>query len=91
VEATLYFVACEALANVVKHARAESVTITVSIGESQVDMEIADDGVGGITPGGEAGRGLANIIDRVGALDGELTIDSPPGKGTRVMLKIPCG
>ena len=90
VEATLYFVACEALSNVVKHARADSATITVSIGESQVDMEIADDGIGGITPGGETGRGLANIIDRVGALDGEVTIDSPPGKGTRLMLRTPC-
>ena len=91
VEATLYFVACEALANVVKHAGADSATITVSIGESQVDMEIADDGIGGITPGGEAAGGLANIIDRVSALDGEVTIDSPPGKGTRLTLRIPCG
>ena len=91
VEATLYFVACEALANVVKHAGADSATITVGIGESQVDMEIADDGIGGITPGDEAGRGLANIIDRVSALDGEVTIDSSPGQGTRLMLRIPCG
>jgi signal transduction histidine kinase len=91
VEATLYFVACEALANAVKHARADRATITISIGESQVDMEIADDGIGGITPGGGAAGGLANIIDRVSALDGEVTIDSPPGKGTRLTLRIPCG
>jgi signal transduction histidine kinase len=91
VEATLYFVACEALANAVKHARADSATVTVSIGESQVDMEIADDGIGGITPGGRAAGGLANIIDRVSALDGEVTIDSPPGQGTRLTLRIPCG
>lgn len=91
VEATLYFVACEALANVVKHAGADSATITVSIGESQVDMEIADDGIGGITPGAGAAGGLANIIDRVSALDGEVSIDSPPGKGTRLTLGIPCG
>jgi signal transduction histidine kinase len=91
VEATLYFVACEALANVVKHAGADCATITVSIGESQVDMEIADDGIGGITPGGETAGGLANIVDRVSALDGEVTIDSPPGKGTRLTLRIPCG
>ena len=91
VEATVYFVACEALANVVKHAGADSATITVSIGEAQVDMEIADDGTGGITPGGEAAGGLANIVDRVSALDGEVTIDSPPGKGTRLTVRIPCG
>ena len=91
VEATLYFAACEALANVVKHAGADSATVTVSIGDSRLDMEIADDGIGGITPVDEAGRGLANIIDRVRTLDGEVTIDSPPGQGTRLMLRIPCG
>jgi signal transduction histidine kinase len=91
VEATAYFVACEALANVVRHARADSATVTVNIGESDLDMEIADDGVGGISPDGWAGQGLANIIDRVGALDGEVTIDSPPGKGTRLAVRIPCG
>ncbi len=88
VEATAYFVACEALTNVVKHAKANSATVTVHIDESQLDMEIADDGVGGI---GQAGRGLANISDRVSALDGEVAIDSPPGKGTRLVVKIPCG
>jgi len=55
---------------------------------SWLDMEIADDGVGGAGPGG---RGLANIRDRVGALDGEVTIDSPPGRGSRIMVRIPCG
>jgi signal transduction histidine kinase len=116
VEATLYYVACEALANVVKHAQADNVLVTVRAGESWLEMEVADDGVGGVTAGGvtagavtEAGRtagaltagagrggaspngGLANIADRVGALDGEVAIESPPGEGTRVMVRIPCG
>jgi signal transduction histidine kinase len=91
VEATAYFVACEALANVVKHARADSATVTISIEESWLDMEITDDGIGGITPDGETGQGLANIADRVGALDGEVAVDSPPGKGTRLVVRIPCG
>jgi signal transduction histidine kinase len=91
VEATAYFVACEALTNVVKHAKADSATVTVRIGGSELDMEIADDGIGGITPGDPGGRGLANIVDRVSALDGEVAIDSLPGKGTRIVLRIPCG
>lgn len=91
VEATAYFVACEALTNVIKHAKADSATVTISIEESGLDMEIADDGIGGITPGGETGQGLANIADRVSALDGEVTVDSPPGKGTRLVVRIPCG
>jgi signal transduction histidine kinase len=91
VEATAYFVACEALANVVKHAKADSATVTISIEESRLDMEIADDGIGGITPDGETGQGLANIADRVSALDGEVAVDSPPGKGTHLVVRIPCG
>jgi signal transduction histidine kinase len=91
VEATAYFVACEALTNVVKHAKADSATVTIRINESRLDMEIADDGIGGIAPGGAGGRGLANICDRVGALDGEVSVESPPGQGTRLVVTIPCG
>ena len=90
-EATLYFVACEALANVVKHARADSALVTVQAAESWLEMEIADDGAGGVTAASSKGRGLANIADRVGALDGEVAIDSPPGQGTRIRLRVPCG
>jgi signal transduction histidine kinase len=88
VEATAYFVACEALANVVKHAHAGSATVTVRVEESKLDLQIADDGVGGID---SRGHGLANITDRVNALDGEVTIVSPPGLGTRLEVRIPCG
>jgi len=91
VEAVAYFVACEALTNVVKHARAESATVTIRLQESRLEMIIADDGIGGIAPGGAGGRGLANICDRVNALDGEVAIDSPPGRGTRLVVRIPCG
>jgi signal transduction histidine kinase len=91
-EAMFYFVACEALTNVVKHANAASATVTVRIGPAHLDLEIADDGVGGIAQGSGMGpgRGLANIIDRVSALDGDVAIDSPPGKGTRLAVRIPC-
>jgi signal transduction histidine kinase len=69
VEATLYFVACEALTNVVKHARASSAAVVVRLGESPseaggilLEMEVADDGIGGLTADGgrAAGTGLAN-------------------------------
>jgi signal transduction histidine kinase len=88
VEATAYFVACEALANVVKHAQADRATVTVSVCESRLNLQITDDGVGGIKV---RGRGLSNIVDRVNALDGEVSIVSPPGQGTRVEVRIPCG
>jgi signal transduction histidine kinase len=92
-EATLYFVACEALVNVVKHANAESALVAVRAGGFLLEMEIADDGCGGVTADavhGLASHGLANMADRVGALDGELVIDSPPGRGTRLVVRVPC-
>jgi signal transduction histidine kinase len=92
-EATLYFVACEALANIVKHAGAATASVTVRAGESLVEMEVIDDGIGGVRANaghGLGGQGLANLADRVGALDGEVVIDSPPGHGTRLLVTVPC-
>ncbi|HEY2237530.1 MAG TPA: histidine kinase [Streptosporangiaceae bacterium] len=86
-EATAYFVACEALTNTVKHARASQAGVTVRISAGQLVMDVSDDGVGGADP---AGRGLANIMDRAGAAGGEAVIDSPPGGGTHLQLRIPC-
>jgi signal transduction histidine kinase len=88
VEATAYYVACEALANAVKHAQADNVTVTVQIADSELTMAIADDGIGGAD---SPGRGLSNITDRVGAFDGEVTVVSPAGAGTRLEVRIPCG
>jgi signal transduction histidine kinase len=86
-EATAYFVACEALTNVVKHAQASQATVTVRISAGELVMDVSDDGAGGADP---AGRGLANIMDRAGAAGGEAVIDSPPGGGTHLQLRIPC-
>jgi signal transduction histidine kinase len=87
VEAAAYFVTCEALANVVKHSKADSATVTIQTDGSLLSIDIADNGVGGVTTGG---RGLANIMDRVSALDGEVVIDSPQGGGTRLAVRMPC-
>jgi signal transduction histidine kinase len=88
-EATGYFVACEALANVVKHARASQATVSIRTAEGTLEIEISDDGIGGAGDG--AGRGMANMRDRARALDGELTVDSPAGQGTTITVRIPCG
>jgi signal transduction histidine kinase len=87
IEATAYFVACEALTNAVKHAQADSVTVTIRISASELEMDIRDDGIGGTD---QAGSGLASITDRVSALDGSTIIESPPGNGTRIVVSIPC-
>ena len=87
-EATGYFVACEALANVVKHARASQATVDIRMPDGALEVKISDDGTGGATA---CGRGMSNMRDRARALDGELTVDSPPGQGTTITVRIPCG
>jgi PAS domain S-box-containing protein len=89
VEASLYFFVSEALTNAVKHANATEVRVLVAIEGSVLTVEIADDGVGGASPTAR-GTGLAGLGDRIAALDGELTIASPPGAGTTLHAEIPC-
>jgi len=87
VEATAYFVASEALTNVAKHAHASRATISVSRTNGRVDVEVADDGVGGADA---HGAGLRGLRDRVEALDGRLAVESVAEGGTRVTAAIPC-
>ncbi len=87
VEAAIYFVTAEALTNVAKYAHAESASVALSVDDDYVRLEIRDDGIGGADS--SAGGGVAGLCDRVEALDGELTIDSPPGGGTAVIAEIP--
>jgi signal transduction histidine kinase len=87
VEATAYFVASEALSNVLKHADARSAAIVARLEEERLVVQVADDGRGGAHAGG--GSGLQGIADRVEALGGRLHIDSGP-EGTRIEAEIPC-
>lgn len=86
---TVYFVACEALANVAKYANATRATIRVQRLDGHLRVEICDDGAGGALP--RDASGLAGLLDRVAALGGELTVMSPPGAGTRVSADLPIG
>ncbi len=88
-EAAGYFVACEALANVAKHAAATQATLTARAGEGGLVLEVTDDGRGGAGP--NSGSGLRGLTDRVEALGGRLELESRPGRGTRVEAVIPCG
>jgi signal transduction histidine kinase len=88
VEAAAYFVACEALANVVKHAQASSVVVRAEPDDGVLVLEVRDDGVGGATDAD--GSGLRGLADRVEAVGGRLAVESPPGGGTRVVAEIPC-
>ena len=90
VETAAYFVVAEAIANIVKYAQASRAWVTIDCRGGQAVVEVRDDGIGGATEDG-AGSGLRGLADRVGALDGRLIVESPPGSGTRLRAEIPCG
>ncbi len=87
VESAAYFVASEALANVAKYARASEASVVVERVNGRVAVEVTDDGVGGADA--SRGSGLRGLSDRVAALDGNLLVDSPQGRGTRLRAEIP--
>ncbi len=88
-EVGAYYVASEALANVIKHADATQVRVRVATEGPTVRLEVADDGVGGADPG--KGSGLLGLVDRVHALGGSLEVHSPPGVGTSLTIVLPVG
>jgi GAF domain-containing protein len=89
VETCTYFVVSEALTNAVKHAQASYLTVSVAADDSHLRATIADDGVGGADPGAGAGSGLIGLADRVNALGGRFTLESPPGRGTTISIELP--
>jgi signal transduction histidine kinase len=87
VEAAVYFVVSEGLANVAKYAGADQVEVSVGIAGEQLRVQIADDGRGGADP--KSGSGLRGLADRVAALGGRLDVRSPSMAGTQVIATLP--
>ncbi|WP_043641115.1 sensor histidine kinase [Nonomuraea candida] len=88
VENAIYFVCAETLTNVAKHSRATICTVQLArVGDALV-LTIGDDGVGGAHVA--KGHGLAGLADRLRAVDGELTVQSPDGGPTLIVAEVPC-
>ena len=90
VESLLYFVAREALENVVRHAGAAHVVVRLSSAGVDVRLSIEDDGVG-FSLDDPRGLGLHGIEERVAVSGGAFTIESAPGRGTMVTAEVPRG
>jgi signal transduction histidine kinase len=88
VQADLYSIAEECLNNALKHAAASQVTITLRAAETQLEMTIADNGRGFDPTRIRAGLGLANMRERATLLGGDLAINSAPGQGTHLRLRL---
>lgn len=90
VETALYRVVQESLTNIVKHANARSVSVSVARRDSVVVAVIEDDGAGfDIRKVGEDGIGLLGMRERLALIDGRLGIESRPGAGTTIVAEVP--
>jgi PAS domain S-box-containing protein len=87
----LYRVAQEGLQNIAKHSRASRATVTLAGAADVIDLSIADSGVGFSADAvrGKGGLGLVSMEERVRLVNGSLMIESAPGKGTRIKVRVP--
>jgi PAS domain S-box-containing protein len=89
-EMALYYIAQEALNNVMRHAKAKSVLVTLKQGRKNVTLEIVDDGSGfDLRKVDRAGLGLRNMRERTAQLNGKLRIATKPSEGTRILVTVP--
>ncbi|MGW4930074.1 sensor histidine kinase [Agromyces sp. NPDC004153] len=87
IESTAYFVLSEALANVAKHSGASRAWVRAYVEDGDLELVVRDNGTGGASL--DKGTGMLGIADRVDAVGGTLEVDSPPGAGTTLTVRIP--
>ena len=88
----LFRIVQEALANAVRHARARTICVSLLITAESVELTVVDDGVGfAASERTKSGLGLRSIHERVRFLQGQVSVDSRPGEGTKVLVRIPIG
>jgi signal transduction histidine kinase len=88
VESATYFAVAEALTNVIKHASASAAEVTLRRQGDLLTAVVRDNGHGGAAP--EGGTGLRGIERRLSAFDGRLSVTSPPGGPTELVMVLPC-
>ena len=87
VEAAIWYTCAEAVTNAAKHGHATGVWIDGGQDGGWLAVEIRDDGAGGAVL--SKGGGLSGLADRIAGLDGMLSVDSEPGRGTTVRVQVP--
>ncbi|MDA1357988.1 sensor domain-containing protein [Glycomyces luteolus] len=88
VESTVYFVTAECLTNIAKHSQATKATVAVEDWGDRLVLSVGDNGIGGAHV--SKGHGLSGLTDRVKAVEGQWTIDSPDGGPTVIVVEVPC-
>jgi signal transduction histidine kinase len=91
IESAAYFCCLEALQNAAKHAQGASAAVIDLYDNGSLHLEIRDDGAGFDPRAVAGGVGFISMRDRLAAVGGEIDITSSPGRGTRVIGRIPLG
>ncbi len=86
-EAAIYFTVAEALTNIAKHAHATRARVHIDVCDGTLTAEVADNGIGGASV--TASSGLRGLSDRLHALGGTLTVESPPNGGAIIRARVP--
>jgi len=87
IEVAAYYVVSEALTNTAKHARASMAEIHAFVSDARLEIVVRDDGQGGADSA--RGSGLRGLVDRVEAIGGTIRIESDPGRGTAIRVRLP--
>jgi signal transduction histidine kinase len=87
VEVAAYRIAVEALMNVIRHAAARRCEVRLALGDDELEVDIVDDGVG--AAGSATGVGTRAMRERAAEVGGEVTIETVPAGGTRVLARLP--
>jgi signal transduction histidine kinase len=87
VEVAAYYVIAETVTNTTKHAEASRIDVTVELRDGRLSVCVRDDGVGGADPA--CGSGLVGLKERIEAMGGTMTLDSPSGGGTTLIADLP--
>lgn len=90
VEAAAYFVACEGIANALKHADPAEISVGLGLSSGHLEVTVSDDGAGfDAAKGHGPHHGIDGVADRLEALGGSVALDSRPGQGTRLIARLP--
>jgi signal transduction histidine kinase len=89
VEVAAYYVVSEALTNTARYARASNVQVSVDVRDGSLRVAVRDDGLGGADPA--RGSGLLGLKDRVEAIGGSISLQSPHNQGTTLIAELPLG
>jgi len=89
IKQTIYRIMQEALANVARHSSADNVEVALNFRGNIVEFSVSDDGLGFDTQGQHDGMGIDSMRERVESLNGDFSIESETGKGTKIVVTFP--